>query len=404
MPRISPLKTYLARLLSLMDEDGSVSRSQLVKHTGYSTFLVSKLTDRLLKNGLIREAAVAKSSVGRPPSMLSINPEIGRLVGVHVGSINLRVAVTDMAGKVLAQRIGPSLVQQAPEKSLAHILRVILATARAAHVKKENISAMGIGIGGIVDRTRGVILSWPKVPSWINVPLRSFFEENLPTLVEVEDIPRTMAMAERRLGKARGAGEFVYVALGAGTGSALFFGGRLYTGKNGFAGEFGHTTIDEKGPLCSCGNRGCVEASVSASAIIQRAREALTLGVSSQLQMAARENGGEVTLETIARAAEAHDRFCLTLLAETGMHIGTGVAGLINLLNHEMVILGGGLPKAAGKWLLPSIKRMVQERALENPAQHVSIELSDLQEIDWARGAAFLVSEKAIHAILSHRE
>jgi predicted NBD/HSP70 family sugar kinase len=284
------------------------------------------------------------------------------------------------------------------------MLRVTMATAKAANVKKENISAIGIGIAGIVDRKRGVILSWPKVPSWINVPVRSFVQDNLKALVEVEDISRTMALAERRLGKGRGAKEFIYVVLGAGTGSALFFGGSLYTGKEGFAGEFGHTTIDEKGPLCSCGNRGCVEASVSASTIIKRATEALTLGVSSQLQMVARENGGTVTLENIAQAAEANDRFCLSLLSEIGLHIGTGVAGLINLLNPELVVLGGGLPKAAGKWLLPSIKRMVQERALENPAQHVSIELSDLNEIDWARGAAFLVSEKAIHRTLSNVE
>ena len=287
MPRISPLKTYLARLLTLIYQDGSVSRSQLVKYTGYSTFLVSKLTDRLLHDGLVREVGVAKSSLGRPPSMLSINPEIGRLVGVHMGTINLRVAVTDMSGNVLAHQIDRSLVQQAPEKSLAHMLRVIMATTKAANVKKENISGIGLGIEGIMDRKGGVILSWPKVPSWINVPVRSFVQDNLKTLVEVEDTPRTMALAERRLGKGRGVNEFIYLTLGAGTGAALFFGGRLYTGKEGFAGEFGHTTIDEKGPLCSCGNRGCVEASVSASTIIQRAKEALTLGVSSQLQMLA---------------------------------------------------------------------------------------------------------------------
>jgi predicted NBD/HSP70 family sugar kinase len=336
--------------------------------------------------------------------MLSINPEIGRLVGVHMGTINLRVAVTDMSGNVLAHQIDRSLVQQAPEKSLARMLRVIMATAKAANVKKENISAIGLGIEGIMDRKGGVILSWPKVPSWINVPVRSFVQDNLNTLVEVEDTPRTMALAERRLGKGRGVNEFIYLTLGAGTGSALFFGGRLYTGKEGFAGEFGHTTIDEKGSLCSCGNRGCVEASVSASTIIQRAKEALALGVSSRLHRVVRENGGTVTLETIARAAEANDRFCLSLLTEVGLHIGTGVAGLINLLNPELVVLGGGLPKAAGKWLLPPIKRMVQERALENSAKNVSIELSDLDEIDWARGATFLVSEKAIHRILSNVE
>ena len=401
MPRIRPLKTYLARLLSLIYQDGSVSRNQLVKYTGFSTFLVSKLTDRLLHDGLVREVGVAKSTLGRPPSMLSINPEIGRLVGVHMGTINLRVVLTDMAGNVLAHRIDRSMVQEAPEKSLNHMLQVILATAKAANVKKENLSAVGIGIAGIVDRERGTILSWPKVPSWTNVPVRSFVQDSLKTHVDVEDTVRTMALAERRLGKARAAKEFIYIALGAGTGSALFFGGKLYTGKAGFAGEFGHTTIDEQGPLCSCGNRGCIEASVSASTIIQRAQNALDLGVSSQLQMATREDGDGVTLEAIAQAAEANDRFCLSLLSEVGLHIGTGIAGLINLLNPELVILGGGLPKAAGKWLMPSIKRMVQERALENPAQHVSIELSDLDGIDWARGAAFLVNEKAIHNTLS---
>jgi N-acetylglucosamine repressor len=396
MPKIKSLQKHLGRTLHLIYKQERASRAELALNTGYSTFLISKVTERLLKDNFIQETGPGESSGGRPPTLLSINPNIARLVGIHLGTINLRVVVTNMVGSVLTHRIERSYVDQGPDQALNHLVKVVLGALNEAKLNRHSLSGIGMGISGFLDRKRGVTLSWPKVPSWTNVPVKDFIQQHLGTLVELDDTPRTMALAEKSYGKAQTSDEFVYLTLGAGIGAALFLHGKLYAGKGGFAGEFGHITIDEHGELCSCGNRGCVETLVSASAVIRQAEEALASKLSPQLYLITQENGGSITLEAVARAAEANDRFCLGLLLETGVQVGTGIVSLVNLLNPELIVLGGGLPKAVGKWLLPSINRVVQERAMQGPASQVSIVLSDLSEVDWARGAALLVSENAL--------
>jgi len=400
MPKIKSPRSHLFRLLSLIYSHERLSRTQLAEYTGYSNFLISKLSDRLLKEGLISELGAGISSGGRPPQMLAINPDMGRLVGIHIGTINLRAVVTDLAGEILAYRIDKSHVEDGPPKAMEHMLRVMKELLREGRVKPGRLSGIGIGIGGVLDRDRGTTLSWPRVPSWVDVPVKSIVEKCFKTCVQVDDTPRTMALAEKRFGKARNTKEFIYLALGAGIGAALFLNGQLYTGKGGFAGEIGHTTIDERGPLCSCGNRGCLEVMVSASRIIHRAEEALAGGLSSELYRIAGENGNQLSLKSVAKAAEANDRFSLALLSEVSLHVATGVTTLVNLLNPEMIILGGGLIREVGQWVLPSIQRTVHERAMPNPVKQVSIELSTLPEIDWARGATLLVSNEAIRNAL----
>lgn len=404
MPRMNMLPKHLLRLTTLIYDQSRVSRSQLAKRTGYSNFLVSKLTEQLLKDGLICERGSGESSGGRRPTLLSISPKIGYLVGVHLGTINLRAVVTDLCGKVVAWRTDRSGVDQGPEKSLRHLGDVVKSLLKEANVPHRKLLGIGLGIAGVLDRQSGVTLSWPKVPSWVDVPVRRMMEERFNTLVEVDDVSRTMALAEKRFGKARDTNEFIYVLLGAGTGAAFFLGGKLYTGKGGFAGEFGHATIDEEGPLCSCGNRGCLEALVSASAVIRQAQEALSAGLSAQLYHIIQKSGGDLSLESIAHAAEAGDRFCLGLLSKISSHVATGVTSLINLLNPELIILGGGLIAATGKWLLPSIQRSVLERAMPNSVRQVTMELSELKEVDWARGATLLVAHKALQNALVARE
>jgi N-acetylglucosamine repressor len=404
MPRINRLPRHFLRLINLIYEEKQVSRSQLARRTGYSNFLVSKLTEQLLKDELICESGSGESSGGRRPSLLSVNPKIGYLAGVHLGTINLRAVITDMCGNVVAWHVDRSKVDQGPEKALQHVVNVVSGLLRKADVSDSRLLGFGIGIGAVSNWQSGVALSWPKIPSWVNVPVRRMVEEKFHTFVAMDDVSRTAALAEKRFGKASDANEFIYVWLGAGTGAALFLGGKLYAGKGGFAGEFGHTSVDELGALCSCGNRGCLETLVSASAIIRQAREALAAGLSPQIYQIAQKNGGEIDLESIAQAAEANDRFCLSLLSQIGAHVAIGITNLINLLNPESVIFGGGVIKAAGKWLLPSIQRVVLERAMTNAAGQVTLNVSELKDVDWARGATLLIANHALQNALMATE
>ena len=401
MPKARFPLAHLKRVVSLISSQDRISRRQLASKTGYSAFLISRLVEQLLEANIITELGTADSSGGRPPILLSVNPGAGHLVGIHMGSINVRVVVTDMLSNVVACRVEKSLVHRGPEYALGHVAEIVQSLLKGNSIESHRVLGAGLGISGILDREEGITLSWPKVPEWINVPVKKLLDDNLKVRVEVDDTSRTMALAERRFGKASSASEFLFLVLGAGAGAAIFLHNQLYTGKGGFAGEFGHISIDEHGPLCSCGNRGCVEVFVSASSIIRRAEDALNSGLSTGLFSIVQNKSSGITLEVIAQAAEAGDRFCISLLGETGVHVGVGVVGLVNLLNPELIVLGGGLCQAAGKWLLPSVHRIVQERAVQYSARQVTIELSELTEIDWARGATLLAAEKALHRQLS---
>ncbi|MEN6532762.1 MAG: ROK family protein, partial [Bryobacteraceae bacterium] len=274
---------HALRVWKLIYEHSQLSRTDLVGLTGYSHFLVSRLCDRLLKDGYISEVGAGDSTGGRRPRILAVTPGFGRIVGLHVGTVNARAVVTDIAGNVMAFLKAPSLVQSGPDVALPHLTELISKAIAEAGVQVDEVLGIGVGISGISDRSTGTTISWPKVPSWKNVPVLSVISAQFPVPVKLEDTPRAMALAERRFGGAKDESDFLYLMIGAGVGSALILGGRPYTGKNGFAGEFGHIASDPNGPVCDCGNRGCVETRVSAWALVRKAQEAISQGLRSEL-------------------------------------------------------------------------------------------------------------------------
>lgn len=393
----------LLQLVKLIYNQGRLSRTDLVEQTGYSPFLVTKMCDELLAAGFIHETGPGNSTGGRPPTLLSINAELGRLVGLHIGTLYARITVTDLLGEVLLYRRIPSPAQTDPVSSLEHLVATVDACLEEAGVERNKLRGIGLGISGVLDRSTGTTLFWPKVPQWVNVPVKQIFQSHFQTAVEVEDTPRTMALAERRFGTAGQVSNFVYVSIGAGTGAALFLGGRMYTGTGGFAGEFGHITVDEQGPLCSCGNKGCLEATIAASALLRRAQNAVTQGLSTALWQLCGGEVSRVSVEMIAQAARQGDRFSQSLLKEAGSFLGLGIVSIVNLLNPSLITIGGGLALAAGEFLLPAARQVVQERAFERQATEARIELSQLTEAHWARGAALLVTDRALELCFHER-
>ena len=396
MPKVRARNSLPLRVLKLIHERSRVSRSEIAEATGHSAFLTSKLCDQLLQGGFISEIGSGDSTGGRRPTLLSVSPGLGRVVGVHLGTVNARVAMLDLAGNLLAFHKAPSRVEQGPEVALPHLVSLIDHTIRQANVQRSELLGIGIGISGISDKASGITMLWPKVPTWVNVPVRAYLSDHFPILLEFDDTPRTIALAERRWGCAQESQNLVYLMLGAGIGAALFLNGRMYTGKDRLAGELGHITVEENGPLCSCGNRGCLESVMSATALIAQAQEAVAKGLSGQLWQLCRGDAKLISLELIAEAAAANDRFAFRLLNEAGNHIGKAIVTLLHLLNPEQIVIGGGMALSAGQLMLPAIHRVVQERALPRIANSVQIQLSDLAEVDWARGAALLVVERAL--------
>jgi predicted NBD/HSP70 family sugar kinase len=396
VPKMPLSRLNTLQVLELIHAQGPLSRANVAERTGTSPFLVSKICDKLLTAGFITEAGQGDSTGGRRPTLVSIRPDFGRLIGIHLGTVNVRIAMTDLMGNLIEYIKAESHADKGPEFALRHLIGLVDQMLKKTGLGYSDISGIGLGVSGVLERSTGTTLFWPKLPLWVNVPIRQMLEERYKTLVEIEDTPRTQALAEYRIGGANSAQQFIYIGVGAGIGAALFLDGRMYTGVGGFAGEFGHITVSETGPLCSCGNRGCLETMISASAVIRRAQQGLSAGLSNTLMQMSQKSAKGLSVEILGQAARQGDRFALRILSEAGSHLGRSIVGLINLLNPELIVIGGGVASAVGDLLLPEVERVVRDRAMLQGLNQVHIQMSKLQEKDWALGATLLVSEKAL--------
>lgn len=261
-----------------------------------------------------------------------------------------------------------------------------------------------MGHSGVIDSENGVVLSFPRpgqMTEWKNVPLGQMLTREFGVPCMLEDSVRAIATGERYFGHGAGLGDFIYIDVGMGIGAGIFVNGSLYRGPGGSAGEFGHMTVNENGPMCCCGNNGCLEAMASCTAIIQAARAALQKGVSSKIRDLTQGNLQQITVEQIVQAADANDSLAFRVLDEAVTHIGVALAALVNLLNPTIVVFGGPLFRAAPS-LLQSVKRVVKQRALEKSANELQLKVSDRAEAG-AIGAARMMAERIVQSIYDER-
>ncbi len=388
-------KSELARLVKLIYSEGESSRVDLATKTSLAPSYVSSMVNRLQQKKWIIEGSHVASDRGRRKVLLYFNPDLAHVVGVEIGRVHSRIVVTDFLGKTLSFKKIPSQVSAGEDHALNSIHREIKELLK----QDDKIQGMGIAHSGVIDRARGMVLFWPKVSGWRDVELRRAFAEEYGMATVVEDSARTTAITEQRFGLGKGQKDFVFVHAGVGIGAAIFVDGELYSGCNGIAGELGHTTIDETGPLCSCGNRGCLEVSASGSAIIQKVSTGLEQGVASSLSEAFSHDHQGISLEAIASAAESHDRLCETILAEAGIHLGTALANIVNLLNPERIILGGTLPRVAKNSLMEPLKRSMRSRAFQRSVSRVDVVVSELGEDAAAVGACLLTANQLLESL-----
>ncbi|MFQ5645588.1 MAG: ROK family protein [bacterium] len=244
------------------------------------------------------------------------------------------------------------------------------------------VDAVGIGIPGTISPA-GVIGHSPNLPI-DGFKALDFFRKSQACPVAVDNDANMAAVGERLYGSARGCGNFVLLTLGTGVGSGIFIGGELFHGPGGFAGEIGHMVISETGPTCKCGNRGCLETLASGSAIIRTGREIIEKFPGSSLAEFC--GNEEITAYKIFQAAEAGEGQARNIFAETGYHLGTGIHNLCNILNPELVVIGGGVA-GAGKWFLPEIKKVLSNSSFES-AHTLKVEISPLKNQAAILGAA----------------
>ncbi|MBI4927606.1 MAG: ROK family protein, partial [Anaerolineae bacterium] len=258
----------------------------------------------------------------------------------------------------------------------------------------KDISAIGIGVPGPIVQSEGTVSGPPIMPGWDRYPIRAFLEEKTGLPVSLNNDAELGAVGEWAYGAGRGEKNLAYIKVGTGIGAGLLLDGQVYRGATGCAGEIGHITIDENGPLCTCGNRGCLEAIAGGGAIARKAMEAVKMGQRTILadQMLTE----KITVADVMNAARQGDHLAQRLTAEAGMHLGTAIANVVNLFNPSMVVVGGSVGQI-GDLLLEPIRLTVQRRSLVVASRNVRITAALLGKHSCAIGAIVQALSISLH-------
>lgn len=392
-------------LLHLIHSGVNNSRLELARQAGLSPASVTTIVQRLMGKGLVVEAEPAKSHLGRRPIPLEIRKDAAYLVGVDLGSFYLRIVITDINGNILHKIQTRTEMHEGRERVVTKTFGFIRQAIQESGLAPTAIKGMGIAHSGVIDSDAGMVLSYPRpgqMAEWKNVPLREIFQNefNVPCLLE--DSVRTATTAEKCFALGRDLSNFLYIDVGMGIGAGIFLDGKLYRGAGGRAGEFGHITVDENGPLCSCGNNGCLETVASCAAIIQGVRTALGQGIDSKIRDLAAGDMDRISIELIAQAAAENDSLAFRVLQKAASYIAIGLADLVNLLNPKIMIFGGALFRAVPQLLSDPLRRIIKQRSLEKSANEVELKVSSLGGEACALGASRLIAVKILDDLHAH--
>jgi len=291
-------------------------------------------------------------------------------IAIDLGGTQIRAALADQGGRLLARFDQPTQAQTGPEAVLNRIVATVdrVWTDRS----QQPVTAAGVSAPGPLNPWTGVVYTAPNLPGWDHYPLKEKLEARLGVPVQLGNDANLGALGELHFGAGQGVSDMIYMTISTGIGGGVICGGKLLLGADGIAGEIGHQIVVAGGPVCSCGNRGCLEALASGRSIARNAINALQQGRHSLITELVNGKLEAVTARIVAQAAAAGDPLSQHLLDEAGYYIGIGIANLLNLFNPRRVVLGGGVTRA-GELLFAPIRRAVQTNALPIFTERVEI-------------------------------
>ncbi len=275
------------------------------------------------------------------------------LVGQDIGGTKLAVVIADQDGDILHKIRRPTEAERGPEAVVASLVEMSREAMSLASATPEEVAGIGVSCGGPLDTETGVVYAPPNLPGWDEVPLKAWLESELSLPAFIENDANASALAEWSFGAGRGFRHMVYMTMSTGIGGGIILDGRLYRGPNDTAGEVGHMTIVEDGPICGCGKRGCLESLCSGPSIARRARErARTTPGSLMMDMAGGDLEG-ISAQTVMEAARKNDPAAREIVDETARYMATGLGNIVNILNPEIIVIGTILVKARDLLLEP---------------------------------------------------
>ena len=308
-------------------------------------------------------------------------------IGVDVGGTGIQVGVVSDAGKIVTKESIPTRIDLPIEEQVDQITDCIIRTAAAAGFTPDQIDSVGIGIPGIAN-SAGVIIKCTNM-NWHYIPFAEMIRKRLDVPVFIDNDANVAALAESVAGVSRGTSSSVFIPLGTGIGSGIILNGRIWSGAHGIGGELGHTILSLDGDLCTCGNHGCLERYCSANALIRIAREAVAVHPDTAILTAAEGDPAKINAKIVIDAARQKDPLALELYARYISYLGQAIANVVNFLDPEIIVLGGGVSKA-GAFLLDALRLEYGKYVLFNDQPLPRLELAVLGPDAGIIGAAML--------------
>jgi glucokinase-like ROK family protein len=375
-------------------EAGPISRARLIEALNSSRGKISVEVARLVEKGLLAEKGLAQSDGGRRSSLLGIPPSAGLIAAVDIGATSIDVALTTLGSELLARRGEPADVRDGPLPTLDRVKFLLSELLDEQAANARDVLAIGVGVPGPVEQASGLLTVPPIMPGWDRFPIREAFAGEYAAPVFVDNDVNVMALGEHWGGVAKGVDDMMFVKIGTGIGSGIIIGGHLHRGTQGCAGDFGHICVDPDGPLCSCGNAGCLEALAAAPAIVLQAERCAREGESPLLMALLREKG-ELTMKDVGEAARRGDYCALTIIRKSGRLIGQTLASAVNVLNPSMIVIGGGVSRV-GNALLAEVRSAVYQRSLPLATRNLPIVMSELDDVAGVVGASAMAAGEVL--------
>ncbi|WP_432037487.1 ROK family transcriptional regulator [Streptomyces cucumeris] len=348
-------RANLERVVRAVRMAGSLTQAEIARSTGLSAATVSNIVRELKDGGTVE--VTPTSAGGRRARSVSLSGDAGIVVGVDFGHTHLRVAVGNLAHQVLAEESEPLDVDASASQGLDRAEQLVSRLIAATGLRQDKVVGVGLGVPAPIDVETGTLGSTAILPGWAGTNPRDDLAQRLGVPVHVDNDANLGALGELVWGSGRGVADLAYIKVADGVGAGLVISGQIYRGPGGTAGEIGHITLDESGPVCRCGNRGCLETFTAA-------RYVLPLLYSS--------HGMDLTVERMVQLAREGDPGCRRVIADVGRHIGSGVANLCNLINPSRMVLGGQLAEA-GELVLAPIRESVARYAIPSAARQLSV-------------------------------
>ncbi len=375
-------------MLNLLWKEREASRAELARRTGLSRSTVSAIIEDLMETGLVREARTGASTGGRRPIVLAFQADAALLVGVEFGATHISLVLTDLYCTVREFREVACPVRDEPETALRWVEDGIRALLGGARGGSPELVGIGVAAPSPIDPRRPGELVPTIVPKWAGIDVARRLGRAFGRPVLLDNDANLGALAEHWWGASQSP-HLAYLKVATGIGAGLILDGRVFRGIGGVAGEIGHTSIDPNGPACMCGLRGCLTTLVGTQRLFELVRERRAIHPTGPLDT------GPLSVDALVDAGLAGDALARDVLAHAGRTLGIGVANLLNLVNPERVVVGGGLTRA-GDLLLEPLRERVRSLALAESIAQAAIEPASLGERGIAIGAATLVLEKAL--------